>query len=121
MKYNAPALVVLVALTCLSCGSSSKLERITIAPPTATTTSSPHGQVAFAATGELSNHTTRALTPSEGLTWASSDTTIATINTNGIATCLAPGFVTITATAPQNLHRGSNAPAVSGTAILTCT
>jgi uncharacterized protein YjdB len=121
-KSLALALAALIAATYLGCGgSSTKLQTILIAPPSATTTSSPHGQVAFAATGVLSNHSTRALTPKDGLIWASSDTTVATISTDGMATCLAPGSVTITATAPQNLRKGSSAPAVSGTATLACT
>jgi uncharacterized protein YjdB len=122
VKYNSLALAVVIAITSLNCGGGGpKLERITVAPSSATATSSPQSQVAFAATGALSNDTTRALAPGDGLIWASSNTAVATINTNGTATCLAPGTVTITATAPQNLSKGSTGTAVSGTATLTCT
>jgi uncharacterized protein YjdB len=121
VKYHNLALTILIAVISLNCGSGPKLETITVVPSSATATSSPQGQVAFAATGTLSNKTARGLTTSDGLIWASSNTTVATINSNGTATCLAPGTVTITATAPQNLSKGSNAPAVSGTATLNCT
>jgi uncharacterized protein YjdB len=121
MKYYKLVLTVLVAFTFFNCGSGPKLESITVVPSSATVTSSPQTQVAFAATGTLSNNTARGLTTSDGLIWATSNNTIATINSNGTATCLAPGTVTITATAPQNMSKGSNAPAVSGTATLNCT
>ena len=121
MKYNNLALTALVAATFVNCGSGPKLETINIVPSSATAASSPQSQVPFAATGTLSNNTARGLTTSDGLIWASSNNTVATINSNGTATCLAAGTVTITATAPQNLSKGSNAPAVSGTATLNCT
>jgi hypothetical protein len=53
--------------------------------------------------------------------WSTSDTTIATIDDSGAATCEAPGTVSITGTAPQSLHRGSSSQPVSGTATLACT
>ena len=121
MKYNSLTLVVFLAAMLAGCGSGGpKVHAVTIAPNPAGSTSSPQGQISFAATGMMSNNTTRALTSSNGLLWGSSNTTIATINSDGVATCLAPGTVTITATAPDNLNKGSNAPAVSGTATLNC-
>ena len=49
----------------------------------------------FTATGTLSNDTTENLTSQ--VTWASSDTTWATINATGLATAVSPGPVTISA------------------------
>lgn len=121
MKFKSLVLIVSLAGLLSACGSSSpKLRAITLAPNPAGSSSVPQGQVAFTATGSMSNNTTRALTSSNGLIWATSNTAIATINSNGVATCLTAGTVTVTATAPNNLNKGSNAPAVSGTAKLTC-
>jgi hypothetical protein len=121
MKCNLLVLVVVLAVVLPGCGSGGpKLRAITIAPNAADTTSSPQGQISFAATGMMSNNTTRALGSSNGLVWGSSNTTLGTINSNEVATCLTPGSVTITATAPDNLNKGSNAPAVSATATLSC-
>lgn len=121
MKFKSLVLIVSLAGMLSGCGSSSpKLRAITIAPNPAGTASVPQGQVAFTATGSMSNNTTRALNASNGLIWATSNAAIATINSSGIARCLTPGTVTITATAPSNLSKGSSAPAVSGTAKLTC-
>ena len=50
----------------------------------------------FTATGTLSDNCTENLTSQ--VTWASSDTTWATISTTGLATAVAPGPVTISAT-----------------------
>ena len=59
-------------------------------------TSLPTGETEqFTATGTLSNNTTENLTSQ--VTWASSDTTWATINTAGLATAVSPGPVTISA------------------------
>ena len=49
----------------------------------------------FTATGTLSNDTTENLTSQ--VTWASSDTTWATISATGLATAVSPGPVTISA------------------------
>jgi hypothetical protein len=60
-------------------------------------TSLPAGDTEqFTATGTLSNGTTENLTSQ--VTWASSDTTWATINSAGLATSVSPGPVTISAT-----------------------
>ena len=50
----------------------------------------------FTATGTLSDNSTEILT--SGVTWKSSDTTWATINSSGLATAVSPGPVTISAT-----------------------
>lgn len=121
MKLKSLVLIVSLAGLLSGCGSSSpKLRAITLAPNPAGSTSTPQGQVAFSATGSMTNNTTRALTSSNGLVWATSNAAVATINSSGVATCLTAGSVTITATAPNNLNKGSSAPAVSGTAALSC-
>jgi len=69
------------------------LQSIAVTPAN---TSLPVGKTEqFTATGNLSNNTTENLTGQ--VTWASSDTTWATINTTGLATAVSPGPVTISA------------------------
>ncbi|HXI72159.1 MAG TPA: glycine rich domain-containing protein, partial [Verrucomicrobiae bacterium] len=53
---------------------------------------------AFAATGYFSDGSMSGLTLTNGLVWSSSDTNVATINTNGVAQSLTGGITTITAT-----------------------
>ncbi len=104
----------------VACGEDHHLTSMSVSPSSASAASSSHGQAAFAATGTLNNGSSRALDASDGLIWSTSDSTIATIDSNGAATCMAPGTVTITGTAPRNLAKGSTSNAVSGTATLTC-
>ncbi len=69
------------------------LQSITVTPAN---TSLPTGETEqFTATGTLSNDTTENLTSQ--VTWTSSDTTWATINSTGLATAVSPGPVTISA------------------------
>ena len=63
----------------------------------------------FSATGTYSDLSTQNLTDS--VTWASSDTSTATISTHGLATGIGDGASTITATDPSSL--------INGTAVLT--
>ena len=75
----------------------------------------PRGSTqAFTATGAYSDGTTSDLTPSA--TWISSDTAVATIDSNGIAPALARGTTTITATA--GTHSASTVLTV-GPSVLT--
>lgn len=53
---------------------------------------------AFAATGYFSDGSVSALAVTNGLVWSSSNPDVAPINTNGVATALAPGTTTLTAT-----------------------
>ena len=69
------------------------LQSIAVTP--ANTSLSTGNTEQFTATGTLSNNTTEDLTSQ--VTWASSDTTWATINSTGLATAVAPGPVTISA------------------------
>jgi YVTN family beta-propeller protein len=85
------------------------LQTITVAPPSATVSAGLTQP--FAATGHFSDGTTAAVS----VNWTSSDNTIATINTSGVATGVkAGGPITITATSTTN-------GAITGTAQLTVT
>ena len=79
--------------TGLSVTAAVVLTSITVTPAS---TSLLTGQTEqFTAIGTLSDNTTENLTGQ--VTWASSDTTWATINTTGLATAVSPGPVTISA------------------------
>ncbi len=124
MKY-LPLLLLLLALT-VSCGAGHpNLKSITVTPATATATTT--GSVGFTATGIFTDNSSRTLTPADGLSWRSSNTTIASIDDAGLASCNAPGSVTITASAPENLQLTVNngisntAPTIRGTGTLNCT
>ena len=126
MKYLAFALTILVASVLMSCGAGHpNLVSIKVSPQSAATTSNPQGQVGYTATGTFSDNTSRQLSQVDGLSWKTS-TTAASIGPNGEATCMAPGMVTITANAPENLQITVNngvqntATNVTGTASLTC-
>ena len=124
MKYLLLLLVALVAL--VGCGAGhANLTSIMVSPQSATTTSNPQGQVGYTATGRFANGKSRSLSQVDGLSWKTS-TTAATIGSTGDATCLAPGTVTVTASAPQNLQftvsNGvqNTSATVTGTATLIC-
>jgi uncharacterized protein YjdB len=74
--------------------SAATLQSIAVTPAN---TSLPTGETEqFTATGTFSDNSTEDLT--KQVTWASSDTTWATINSTGLATAVSPGAVTISAT-----------------------
>jgi len=74
--------------------TTAALQSISITPATTTT---PKGLAAtFSATGTYSDGTTGNVSGS--VTWASSNTAVATLNTSGVAATLAIGSTTITAT-----------------------
>jgi hypothetical protein len=123
--------VIMAALILIGCGAGhANLTSITVSPQSATTTSSPQGQVGYTATGNFQNGKSRELSQVDGLSWKTSTTSTgtvaATIGSTGEVTCSAPGTVTITASAPQNLQFTVNngvqntSATVSGTAMLTC-
>ena len=112
----------------MGCGAlHPTLTSITVAPANATAPSNPQTSVGFTATGNFTNHKSRALGVVDGLSWSSSNITVVSINSLGSAQCKLPGTVTITAQAPANLQftigTGVNNTSanVSGTAMLTCT
>ena len=131
MRYSQLVLPVLVAMVVIGCGAGHpNLTGITVTPQSATTTSNPQGQVGYTAKGNFSNHTSRELSQVDGLSWKTSPTmtgtVAATIGSTGEATCSAPGTVTVTASAPENLQLTVNngvqntSPTVTGTAMLIC-
>jgi hypothetical protein len=131
MKYLQLVLAALIAVALIGCGAGhANLTSITVSPQSATTTSNPQGQVGFTAMGNFSNHTSRELSQVDGLSWATSPTmsgtVAATIGSTGEATCSAPGTVTVTASAPENLQVTVNngvqntSLTVTGTATLIC-
>jgi len=126
MKYLNLVLAASVSMVLVGCGAGhANITSITVSPQSATTTSSPQGQVGYTATGNFANGKSRELSQVDGLSWKTS-TVAATIGSTGEVTCSAPGTVTITASAPQNLSFTVNngvhntSTTVSGTATLTC-
>jgi len=128
VKYFLFPSLLTIAVLLIACGAGHpKLTSIAVSPSSAIASSSPQGQVGFMATGTFTDHTSRELQLADGLTWKSSNTVVATIDDTGEATCLSPGSVTITATAPADLQitvsNGvqNTSPKVSGNAMLSCT
>lgn len=129
MKPLAP-LVLLTALGLIGCGAGhANLTSISVSPQSATAPSN-QGQVGYTATGNFANGKSRELSQVDGLSWktapTSAGTVAATIGSTGEATCSAPGTITVTASAPQNLQFTINngiqntSATVSGTATLIC-
>jgi uncharacterized protein YjdB len=128
VKYFLFPSLLMIAVLLMACGAGHpRLTSITVSPSSATASSSLQGQVGFTATGTFTDHTSRELHLADGLEWKSSNTVIATIDATGEATCVSPGPVTITATAPADLQitvsNGvqNTSPKVSGDAMLNCT
>ena len=126
MKYVVSILLPALGLMLVGCGAGHpNLTKITVTPQMAATTSSPRGQVGYTATGTFSDGSSRELSQVDGLSWKTS-TNAASVGSTGEATCMGPGTVTVTATAPVNLtitvNNGVNNSSsnVSGTATLTC-
>jgi hypothetical protein len=115
-----------LALIFVGCGAGHpNLTSIAVSPQTATAQSATHGTVGYTAKGTFSDHSSRELSQVDGLTWATS-TSAASVGSTGEATCLAPGTVTVTASAPVNLTITVNngvdntSAMVRGTAQLVC-
>jgi hypothetical protein len=130
-RLNLVLGIVSAATFAIGCGAGhANLTGITVSPQSATATSSPQGQVGYTATGNFANGKSRELSQVDGLSWktspTSSGTVAANIGSTGEATCSAPGTVTITASAPENLSFTVNngvqntSKTVTGTATLTC-
>lgn len=127
MKYLPFASLILLAALLIGCGAGHpNLTSMVVAPATATAASSPQTTVGFTATGKFANNTSRVLTAADGLSWRTSNTAVASIDDLGLATCQAPGSVTVTASAPQNLQLTINngisntAVTIRATATLNC-
>jgi len=126
MKPLPIILLSCLALVLIGCGAGHpNLTSITVSPQSATAESAVHGQVGYTATGHFGDGTSRELSQVDGLSWKTS-TSAASVGSTGEATCLAPGTVTVTASAPQNLqltvNNGVNntSATITGTAQLVC-
>lgn len=101
MRYVTFALVCLGMALLAGCGGTSdpSLQSIQVNPHDAQAPS-PEGQQNFTANGIFSNNSIRILGSQDGLQWESSNNLVASIDpVAGVATCRAPGLVTITVTA----------------------
>ena len=76
-------------------GAPASLTGVTVTP--ASLIVATGGTAPLAAVGTFSDSTTRALTSADGITWISSNTGRATVDSAGVVTGVAPGAVTITA------------------------
>jgi hypothetical protein len=124
------SLLLLAGAALVGCGAGhANLTSISVSPQSATASSS-QGQVGYTATGNFANGKSRELSQVDGLSWktsaTSSGTVAATIGSTGESTCSAPGTVTVTANAPENLSFTVNngvqntSKTISGTATLNC-
>lgn len=129
MKFRALQLLCVcgAAVGWIACGAGHPtITSITVSPAMATSGLTPRSDVQYTATATFTNNSSRELTVADGLTWSTSNTTIATISDNGSATCQSQGQVTITAKAPADLNLTVNnginntSPSVTGTAQLNC-
>ena len=128
MKYLGLTFGLAAVVLFLACGAGHpNIQSIQVNPQQAQA-SSPRGEVGFTAMGIFSNNDSRELTAADGAKWVTSNNLISTIDSNtGQATCIAPGTVTVTVTAPSNLTFTVNnsinntSQKVSGTATLVCT
>ena len=72
--------VLATALILVGCGAGhANLTSITVSPQSATTTSSPQGQVGYTATGNFQNGKSRELSQVDGLSWKTSPTSTGTV------------------------------------------
>ena len=126
-------MLAFVATATVGCGSMNSasnrvLQSMTLNPAIADAQNFPQGQVQFTPTGTFSRAPSPAAVPVPFASpysgsWASSDPTIATINQNGVAQCVAgaSGTVTIQAMASSNSAMGpAMSTGVTGTAKLRC-
>jgi len=121
MKPFQFVLLSCLALILIGCGAGHpNLTSISVSPSTATADSATHQQVGYEAQGHFSDGTSRALSQVDGLSWRTS-TTAASIGSTGAATCLSPGTVTVTASAPQNLQLTVNNGVSNTSATITAT
>jgi uncharacterized protein YjdB len=125
--------VTVFAVASIGCGSMNSapnrvLQSMSLSPATADAQTFPQGQVQFTPTGTFSIAPSPAKVPVPlvspySVSWSSSDPSIATIDQNGVAQCVAgaSGTVTISAIASSNSAMGpAMSTGVSGTAKLTC-
>ena len=125
--------VIVIALASIGCGSMNAapnrvLQSMSLSPATADAQTFPQGQVQFTPTGTFSIAPSPAAVPVPFVSpysgsWSSSNPSLATIDQNGVAQCVAgaSGTVTISAIASSNSAMGpAMSTGVSSTAKLTC-
>lgn len=127
MKYLFTLIACVGIAVLLACGAGHPTIRSVQVNPQSAMGTAPGGEIGFTATGIFDNNQSRELNATDGLKWSTSDSTIASIDSNtGQATCNASGMVTITAMAPADLTFEINngvhntSTNVSGTATLQC-
>jgi hypothetical protein len=115
------------AAVLLGCGAGHPtIKNLAISPSSATASAATHATVQFTAKATFTDNSSRNLTQADGLTWADSNGTIASIDESGIATCNAVGIVMVTGTAPVDLtvsistSVSTTSPEISTSAQLTC-
>lgn len=99
----ALSLCFIMAAAFMSCGGKTTIESIAIRPPNINI--GVHTIIQFLATGSQSNGVIGDVTTQ--VTWSSSNTAVATINSSGLLTAVGPGTVTITASAPGKISAQS--------------
>src|SRR5579884_2897596 len=107
MRYVLSMIALSVVALLLACGGSADtIVTVQVSPEQAQGTA-PGGAVGFIANGTFKNIQSRLLTSQDGLTWSSSNASVATINPlTGQATCLTAGSAIITAAVPSDLTFG---------------
>ena len=101
MKYPRPqlSLVLTLLLTTLACGDARTLQSVNVMPAVANAQNFPNGQVSFTATGTFSKPPSPQQLTSQDVTWcvgvtpgacAGNIAVLATVNPNGVASCLTP-------------------------------
>jgi hypothetical protein len=118
MIYRSVGVGVLIAVATflVSCSSSSNLSSISVTPATASI-GTVGGTTQFVATGTYvrNGHPSTTQNITSAVTWASSSTDVAMVNSSGVATAVGNGTASITATMT------SSSGAVVGSASLTVT
>jgi hypothetical protein len=111
-KFTSPSGPSAIGTTSLEV-SGATLVSIAVTPAGASTP--PGGTVQYNATGTFSDSTTQLLTT--GITWLSSDTTVATVDQNGLSTAIASGTSDITAA--SGLINGSSTLTVTSSNLVS--
>lgn len=128
MKYLSTLIAGAGIALFTACGAGHPTIKSLQLNPSQAQGSAPGGEVQFNATGIFENNQSRELSAADGVSWSTSDPTVASIgDTTGQATCNTNGTVTITAKAPADLTLEINngvhntSQNVTATATLTCT
>jgi hypothetical protein len=102
-SFSTRCLLLSAALLLLGCGTSRRLQNVSISPPAADAKDFPSGQVQFVATGTFTKAPSPATLTSQEVTWCVGERTdvlnptagmcvgniapIATVDQNGLARC----------------------------------